>query len=149
MSKITERGLIYEKIKSYDKSGEILQQDIADKFASIESVIRQSRENIGFNFYAPIASQKRLGRFILAYKRFVRKSVAFIFAPILKDQTDENFRFVQTLSEVSVLLKDLHKQNIEIKTQLNEKIDFLKSELQKEKTIREELTLKLGREDIL
>jgi len=121
-----EQDIIYKKLKSYQDDDIKMEQGLVEKFDSIDSITRDARNDIGFDYYQPVTSNKRfIGKFIVAYKRFVRRSITWIIEPILRAQTDKNYRYVQMMYEITDALKTIQKDVAKQDQELADRIHAL------------------------
>ena len=119
-----EQKIIYEKVLEHNY--DYLEEDrgINNRFARIDRQIGEAEEEIGFNFYAPVVSDKKFfKRLAINFKRAIRKSVAWILIPMFYEQTRKNSRFTAILLEMSDLLKELNRNQKQTNQELSERLN--------------------------
>jgi hypothetical protein len=128
-----EEQIIYEKLRDRLRSSETKHRIYDTEFISIERQITDARNNIGFNVYTPIQTHRRIvGKLLINWKRFVRRSVAWILNPLFYEQTVKNSRFTQILYEITDLQKKIDNDNSTFRQMLSRRIDELNQTFKKD-----------------
>ncbi len=123
--------IIYEKLRLARKEEIRISREYEVRFEDVDKLIQSAQHDVGFHYETPITSKKRgVGKIIVAYKKFIRKSIAFIMGPILAEQTEKNKRFYKILHHLSeiqrMMKKDMEQETARVKNELRRLDGMLK-----------------------
>ncbi|MGI6153097.1 MAG: hypothetical protein ACOYJB_04585 [Christensenellaceae bacterium] len=134
----TEQKIVYEKLKNLEARENGKDEALLDKLDEVDRLVGETQDNVGFDFYKPIASERRVvGRAITSYKKFIRKSIASMIVPMLEEQTLKNKRFSLLMEEMAEAVKMLRENSNEMNEELRNKIDRLEHTIEQERALKE------------
>jgi hypothetical protein len=125
-----EYKIIYEKLKEKLVEKEDNEDSLKKRFKSIELQVLDARKNIGFDLYTPIYShRKAIGKLLVKWKQFVRRSVAWFIGPLFYEQTVKNSRFGQIVFDISDVVKQIEMQNQNYHKEIDDRINIIQKGL--------------------
>ena len=92
-----------------------------------------SHNNAGLEYYLPLRSDRKIiGRWIVFFKRVVRRVLKFLFIPIVDRQNAINSHTASTIGELNNRIDALNTSNNELRVELSDAISAKNNELKVE-----------------
>lgn len=127
-----EQRIIYEKLKEYELNDTQNIEEVDKKIDRLRNLTRAAKNNVGFNWYQPVVSNKRfIGKIIVTCKKAIRRSIAWIMGPILEEQAKKNLLLSQIADEMVDVLKEIEMCRKEEKQEIDKTIKLLQRKLEK------------------
>lgn len=127
----TGQKIIYEKLKGNalrETKDEVIYEE---QYEYIDSAIFDIKHKVGFDYEAPIISQKKgIGKLVRGVKKVIRKSLAWLIVPLLEEQTRKNIKFVEIMQDLTGELKLISREINEKDGAMAKRLDTIRQGLE-------------------